>query len=186
MEDSGFPSPRGGATSEFRAKTYYFARVLPKIAWKWKKLDPEGRRELICLLILLHETAVWNLSYVCFRMLILYTCDGLWSAPVTWWTNRFVESMCTVFNTTLSSYNANGFYHRFYRFIHPLTHLPACPSFYYKFQRSIFGFSETSEVKLEKLLWKGIGCQERGRCHTPEVNPVQKSKTGLLAAPQKD
>ena len=42
----------GGATLEFGPKTYYLAKFLPKIAWKWKKLDREqGRSSLASPLI---------------------------------------------------------------------------------------------------------------------------------------
>ena len=36
--------PGGATTLDFGAKTYYFARFLPKTAWKWKALDQEGAR----------------------------------------------------------------------------------------------------------------------------------------------
>ena len=46
VADPGFPR-WGGATLEFGPETYYMAKFLPKIAWKWKKLDREqGRASL--------------------------------------------------------------------------------------------------------------------------------------------
>ena len=41
VADPGFPR-RGGATPDFRVKTYYLAGFLAKTAWKWKKLDWKG------------------------------------------------------------------------------------------------------------------------------------------------
>ena len=35
-------SPEGGANPPGGGATYYFAQFLPKTAWKWKNLDPEG------------------------------------------------------------------------------------------------------------------------------------------------
>ena len=42
--DPGFPRWGGAPTPEFGAKTCYFARFLPKTAWKWEKLDQEEAR----------------------------------------------------------------------------------------------------------------------------------------------
>ena len=40
--DLGFPT-RAGANPKVGVQAYYLAKFYPKIAWKWKKLDPEGR-----------------------------------------------------------------------------------------------------------------------------------------------
>ena len=41
----------GAYPKEWRAPTYYFGQILPKTAWKWKKLDREGegRPKIYCV-----------------------------------------------------------------------------------------------------------------------------------------
>ena len=66
--------PEGGANSKRGAKTYYFANVAPKSAWKWKNVDRLGA----CVPGI-------SLDPQCLRLIIFPSCIYLIISAIFMW-----------------------------------------------------------------------------------------------------